>query len=84
MQSKEMFLFIGADGTDEIFINDGEHARFVEYQITPSTFTSTSRSDLPERVFAQLSYDHTAETVAMLGSEAANRIHVIPSRNNPV
>jgi hypothetical protein len=73
-------LFIGADGTDKISINDGEHARSVEYQITPTTFTSTSRPDLPERVFAQLAYDHTAETVAMLGSEAANRIRVIPSR----
>src|SRR5205823_159993 len=71
--------FIGSSGYDQVFVDDGRNAKSVDYQVTPSTVTSTARPGQPSRTFAGLTYDATTEFLSLTGTSAANTFDVTPS-----
>ncbi len=69
----------GTTANDRIDVNDGGNTKLVDYQVTPTSVTSSAQKGQPARTFAGISYDATIESFELDGSNAANTFDVTPS-----
>ena len=73
---------VGGGGNDRVSVDDGAVAntKSVNYRVTPSSVTSTLRSEALLRAFAGLTFDGSTEHLSLSATNVANTFNVRPSQ----